>query len=130
MKWSEHECTLILISQLKEQVGGKKYHIRAFGNNYDHFCAFSGGGDLQVFTHLGSSAAVVSTEAGESDVEDVLQQNQAADTTLKPPKQGEGQCGSIENKVSRQQSEVDVRLQLQADMVLTCTTLVKWTIEA
>ena len=99
-----------------------------------------------MFTHLGSSAAVVSTEAGESDTEDVPP---AADTTLTPPKQveaqcgsienkvsgqqseqGEARCGSIENKVSGQQSDVDVRLQLQADMVLTCTTLVKQTLKA
>ena len=119
---SENERTYILVEQLTRFSRGR-LSIRAFGNNRDHFCAFSGGGDAQMFGSVGTTAAVLSTETGESDEEDVPPPCPTNDANLTPPKQGENQCGSLENKVSGQQSEEDATLQLQADMVLTSTTL-------
>ena len=126
---SENERTHILVEQLKHFAGGH-LSVRAFGSNHDHFCAFSGGGDVQVFRRSGTTAAVLSTETGESDEEGVPPSCPTNDANLTPPKQGESRCGSLENKVCRQQNEEDATLQLQADMVLTSTTLLQRKIKA
>ena len=124
---SENERVHLLVEELKRVAGGRLY-IRAFGSNHDHFCALSGGGDVQVFGVSGTTAAVLSTS--ESDEEGVPEEGvpppcPTNDGNLTPPKRGEIRCGSFENKVSGQQSEADATLQLQADMVLTSTTLLK-----
>jgi hypothetical protein len=126
---SENERTLILVEQLKRFAGGR-LDIRAFASNHDHFCAFSGGGDVQVFGRSGATPAVLSTETGESGEEGVPSPCPTNDPTFTPPKHGEIQCGSLENKVCGQQKEEDATLQLQADMVLTSTTLLKRKIKA
>ena len=53
------------------------------------------------------------SEAGEPPPND-------QDPNLTPPKQGEEQCASFENKLSHHKNDLETRLQLQADMVLTC----------
>ena len=62
-------------------------------------------------------------QSGQLSDEDGTRQPQPCPNHLTPPKRGEFHCGSLENKVSGVQSEVDARLQLQANMVLTCATL-------
>ena len=47
------------------------------------------------------------------------------DLDITPASQGEYRCGSLENKVTGQQTEDQVRLQLQANMILTCSILLE-----
>ena len=42
-----------------------------------------------------------------------------------PPSRGESRCGVVENKVFAQQTEADVRLQLQANMLMTCAEVLR-----
>lgn len=46
-------------------------------------------------------------------------------TSVTPPKEGERKCGLFKNKASGQQWETDAILQLQANMFLTCSKLLK-----
>jgi hypothetical protein len=78
-----------------------------------------------VFGRSGATPAVLSTETGESGEEGVPSPCPTNDPTFTPPKHGEIQCGSLENKVCGQQKEEDATLQLQVDMVLTATTSLK-----
>ena len=83
-----------------------------------------------MFGRAGTTAAVLSTDTGEADEEGVPPPCPTNDANLTPPKQGESRCGSLENKVCGQQNEEDATLQLQADMVLTTTTLLQSKIRA
>ena len=69
-----------------------------------------------MFGSSGTTVAVQSTETGEADEEGVPPPCPTNDANLTPPKQGEIQCGSLENKVCGQQNEEDATLQLQADI--------------
>ena len=118
---SENEQTCELVVRLQENFK-EKFNIKAFGTNYDHFCTFKGGGDVQIFVASGSSAAVLHTksgEANESNLADEDDDDEVAEgvpplndpaPNLTPPKRGEYRCGAMENKVTGQQSEVDARL--------------------
>ena len=77
-------------------------------------------GQPQIFVESGITSAVVTT-AGEEEPEPV---DCPTSPHIRPPKAHEMRCGSLENKVSGQQSEKDATLQLQANMVLTLTSKV------
>ena len=75
-----------------------------------------------------SSAVVLHTTGGEATEEaEATEEGEATATcvpptdpafNLTPPKKGEYRCGTMENKLTGQQSELSAHLQLQADMVL------------
>ena len=121
----ENERAINLVKALEKHDSSINVNIRGFSRNSSHYCPFSGGGDIQLFVQAGIIAAVVTT-AGESEHEPeppVYRPSTpplAADIT--PPKAHEMRCGSLENKVSGQQTEKEATLQLQANMILTCAT--------
>ena len=90
------------------------------------------GGDIQVFTESAQllSAAVVTSE-GSEDEEDGPElhvnktpppppSDDSQNTT--PPKRHEVRHGAVENKLNGPQTNFDARIQLQADLVVTCAT--------
>ena len=79
------------------------------------FCPFTGGGDIEIFYH--TTAAVVEACHGNEEQEEV---------NITPPKKGEQRSVVLENKGNRSQQEpVEVILQLQADMIMTCGKLLQ-----
>lgn len=124
-KLTETERTCNMAKALEKHVSTSNVKI-SLSRNSSHFCPFSGGGDLHFFCGQSSlSAAVVTTAAESSEDEHEHGSPAAADSQNTPPKAQEIRCGSVENKVTGQQSEKEVLLQLQANMILTCATLLE-----
>ena len=145
---NENERTGKMAFKLQEH-----YNITVGGRDSNHFSPFSGGGDIVIFKKSAMSATVVGTDnlgvdiedSGGPEGQDMVDTNITAPDDLgaggcegqdmvdpipiTPPKQNEFRCGSLEAKVSSVQSEDDVILQLQANMVLTCSVLLKRKIE-
>ena len=88
-----------------------------------------GGGDIQIFNEVASSAAVVRLSGEEDDASEQtvrLPTDSPRDTlNATPPSRGESRCGVVENKVFAQQTQADVRLQLQANMLMTCAQVLR-----
>ena len=82
-----------------------------------------GGGDIQIFNEVASSAVVVRLNGEEDDASEqtVRSPTDSPRDTLNatPPSRGESRCGVVENNVFAQQTQTDVRLQLQANMLMT-----------
>lgn len=110
-----------MVNALEKHYSSSNVEIQGPGHNSKHYCPFSGGGDIQIFVESGIAAAVVTT-AGEAEPEPV---DCPTSPHITPPKANEMRCGSLENKVSGQQTERDATIQLQANMVLTCATLLE-----
>ena len=92
-----------------------------------HYCPFSGGGHISIFRRGSSSVSVVMTD---SDSEDVTpphrgMQSDRSEGQATPPKDGEYRCVSVENKVTPVQCEWEVTLQLQANMLVLCSGLLR-----
>ena len=96
-----------------------------------HYCPFSGGGDISIFRRGSSSVSVVMTEFTDSDSEDALvvtpphrgMQSDRSEGQAIPPKDREYRCVSVENKAI--QCEWEVTLQLQANMLVLCSGLLR-----
>jgi hypothetical protein len=92
--------------------------IELASHDSTHYCPFSGGGDIWIYRTGSNLGAVLVTPA---------EQEPAEDTTLlehaSPSQEGQYTCGAVENKVGSCQREGEVRLQLQANMMLLCTKL-------
>ena len=123
-KLSENARTIALVAKLREHYTSAD--ICGLGRDSSHFCSFSGGGDIQIFNKVASSAAVVRLSGEEDDDSESPEQTVRSPTDIPrdtlnvtPPSRGESRCGSVENNVSAQQTEEDVRLQLQANMLVT-----------
>ena len=140
---SENERTSILTSHLQKHY--KCLDIFSFRNNYSHFCPFAGGGNITIFSKMTSSATILAggdgdgdggdggDGDGDGDVDgdgDGDDQDATSQLNITPPSQGEYRCGSLENKVTGQQTEDQVRLQLQANMILTCSMLLERKLKA
>ena len=133
----ENECTHNIVVTLKQKFQ-PRFRIKAFGRDNACFCTFMGGGDVHIFVESGSSAANEGAEATEGADENATEgADENAEgvplkvpaTNITPPKKGEYRYGTMENKLMGQQSELDAQLQLQADRVLTSTTLIHQTMK-
>ena len=135
---SENERTSILTSHLQKHY--KCLDVFSFRNNYSHFCPFADGGNITIFNKMTSSATILAGGDGDGDGGDggagdgdgdVDGDGDDQDVTLNvditPPSR---RCGSLENKVTGQQTEDQVRLQLQANMILTCSMLLERNLKA
>ncbi len=124
-KRTEPQRTMSMVSTLKKQFTRANVTLDAFSRNSSHFCPFSGGGDIQVFQTAGSTAGHPTAAVVMTGQEDEEEPEPVNSPDLTPPKAHEGRCGSVENKITGPQTEREALLQLQADMVLTCATLLE-----
>ena len=122
---TEHARTSNMVQKLREHF--KSYKIVPFGRNSSHLCPFSGGGDIEVYSTSTSSlsAAVVTGATEDEDDSGSPDTHQCSESPTMPPKLGEERFGSLELKVSGQQKEKEVEMQLQANMIVTCATLLE-----
>ena len=84
------------------------------------------GGDSYIMTN-GSfhSAALLQMEGGPQQVQDEVESQATSDGNATPPRDGEIRCGAAENEVTSTQSEQDVYLQLQANMMLLSSRVLR-----
>ena len=128
---SENQITVELVSQLKAHYGHHYNVMVGSGHDSNHYCPFSGGGDVHIFrTDPANAAAVLEVVPMElvSESGETTPISGSRETTLNvtPPKAGERRCGAVEGKGSCSlQSPSSVTMQLQADMVLLCATLLE-----
>jgi hypothetical protein len=122
-KRCENQRTVNMARELVNFVDSN-VEICVLGRNSSHFCPFSGGGDVQVFMQTGVSAVVMAGE-GSTAGPDPTPADVSPSINITPPKPNEVRCASIENSVSEQQKEEEAQLQLQANMVVTCATLLE-----
>ena len=147
---SEISRTVDMIQALRSKYGDQ-CDIKVFADT-NHYCPFSGGGDIRIFKKDSFTGAVLQGPEPQSEELELLdaslslaeiptspqldsQQQIAASLPesapqcsaqklqLTPPKQGECRCGAIENKVTHAQKETAVCMQLQANMMLLCSNL-------
>ena len=114
-----------------------------FGNLLDieasednrRFCPFTGGDDILIQRKNATSVAVIHEPTPEDDgstpfsvaTYDVTTPEATASNT--PPKVGELRCGAAENKVTQSQSEDEVTRQLQVNMMLLTSHLLRRKLE-
>ena len=125
---NEHQRTVDMLFALRSAVG-QNYTIVCSSDSRGHYSPFSGGGDITIFKK-GSAAAATLLHTKEELEEELGTSAQSAHSpqssspiNVTPPKVGEYRCASIENKVAHVQGDKDVTLQLQANMLLLCSTL-------
>ena len=126
---TENRRTTVMISALENRFGGN-FEISGAGQESSRYCPFSGGGDIYLLRKTPSTSAAALVHGVPHDVEwsdpdpdptDVTPPavTVAASADITPPKPGELRCGATENKMLYpSQTETDVRLQLQANMML------------
>lgn len=129
-KPTENQRTMNMAKELEDiYTVDSNVKICVLSHNSSHFCPFSGGGDVEVFTQTGISAAVVSVAGQGSedgpDPDDPTPADVSPSPNITPPKQYVVWRASVENKVGEQQKEEEAQLQLQANMVVTCATLLE-----
>ena len=95
------------------------------GHSKTHFCPFSGGGDIYIMQKNLVSGVVLATIPSTSADPDPTDSPESLVESLKvtPPKAGEHKCGAIENRVQHGQTDREVELQLQANMLLLTSDL-------
>ena len=119
---SENKRTVIMINSLQQL-----FNDFVAGNDSKIFFPFSGGGDICILRKETTTSAALLQRPTSAD--DEVEQPaatitpQASSTNITPPRPGEHSCGATENKMSNTQSETDVRLQLQANMMLLTSNL-------
>ena len=117
---SEAERTLVMITKLWSTFGSQYDIGLMHGHLKTRFCPFRGGGDVYIMRNNLESCVVLATipstsadpgptDSPESPVESL---------EVTPPRAGEDRCGAIENKVQHRQTDREVELQLQANMLL------------
>ena len=123
VKLSESQKTTEMVAQLKSHFGAECNVITGSGRNSRHFCPFSGGGDILISGC--NSAAVLDVEEQEQVVQ-TMEGSSASSVNTTPPKEGEIRYGAVENKGSQSPKlPSEVTLQLQADMVLLCASILE-----
>ena len=128
----ENERTYDMMVGLKAALG-EDYIVSSYtGDTRVHYCPFSGGGDISIFKRGSSSVSVVMTEFTDSDSDALVvtpphrgMQSDRSEGQATPPKDGEYGCVSVENKVTPAQCEWEVTLQLQANMLVLCSGLLR-----
>ena len=107
-----------MLTRLRAPTTHHNYKIELASHDATHYCPFSGGGDICIFKTGSSLGAVLVTPAEQEPAEDPTLLEHAS-----PSQEGQYTCGAIENKVGSCQHDQEVRLQLQAYMMLLCAKL-------
>lgn len=130
---SEMSCTSEIIINLRMQVG-EAIKVELLEWECSHYSPFKGGGDIKL-SKIGQSTVGtivlpnpgLMSQPGSSATSqpDYGSPPPLSRTDITPLKQGEHRVGNVENKVTSCRSENDVRLQLQANMMLAVSTSLK-----
>jgi hypothetical protein len=107
-----------MLTRLCETTSHRNYKIEFASHDATHYCPFSGGGDIRIYRTGSSLGAVLVTPAEQEPAEDPTLLEHAS-----PSQEGQYTCGAVENKVGSTQQEREMRLQLQANMMLLCAKL-------
>ena len=121
-KLTENERTFEMKTELEKCLDTERFTIRADTRNSRKYCPFRGGGDI---SKSGNCSAVITT----SEEEEEEEEEEGGRINVTPPQPNERRCVSIENKASGVQRYSETVLQLQANMVLTCATVLEYKLE-
>ena len=102
---TEEKRTVQFVSKVKPIFNEQKIDVSMFGNMNQRFCPFMGGGNLSLRSMKCLAACVMYEDFGQ-------------DPSLSPHPEGQLRCGNIENKQLTLQTEEEVIVQLQANMML------------
>ena len=128
--------TVKMIIKLNSQVGND-YNIELLDGECSHYSPFKGGGDIIISKVDESTMATIQLSASSSASQPDPEISSSADLgsspsptplstdNITPPKKEEHGFGNVENEVSTSRSEEDVRLQLQANMMLVVAKSLK-----
>ena len=109
--------TAHMMQGLRQALAMKDYTVSPCWDTR-HYSPFSGGENISIFKKTSSAVAAIVLQTIPSDMDTPSD----ADVLVSPPERGEYRCISIENKVSGADDQ-KITLQLQANMLLLCSTL-------
>ena len=128
----ETQRTVDLVFKLKQLPALQSVRIIPATGHVEEFCPFSGGGDVYMFAKdlvVFLLTVEEDKDDDDNDCEDDSPSPQAQqekeNTPVPPPLKRELRCSGIEYKVKPNQSNIAVRLQLQANMLLASITSLK-----